>query len=55
MNESYFGGGTTPERVREALERATERKRDTNPPSTAQREAFFAKIAEERKRAEAGS
>ena len=55
MTDMYFGPGTTPERVAEAFERATkERERSKSEPSTSKREAFFAKLAEERKRAEAG-
>ena len=55
MSDAYFGPGTTPERVAEAIERAqAERDRSKPAPSTSRREAFFAKLAEERKRAEAG-
>ena len=55
MSEDYFGRGTTPEKVAEAIERA-QRNRDRTkaPPSSAEREAFFKRIADERKRAEGG-
>jgi len=50
----YFGPGTTPERVARAIER--EAHRDDKPsrprPTTAERERFFARIAEDIKRAE---
>lgn len=53
--EVPFGRGTTPARVAEAVDRAMHRDRDRPAPvSTAKREAFFARIAEDRKRAEAG-
>jgi hypothetical protein len=52
--ESYFGPGTTPERVAEAIDRAkSERNRNRPSVSTSQRERFFQRMAEERKRAEA--
>jgi hypothetical protein len=52
--DAYFGPGSTPERVAEAIERAkSERNRDRPATSTSQRERFFQRIAEERKRAEA--
>lgn len=55
MSDNYFGPGTTPERVAEAIERAQEsRDRRRRPVSTSEREAFFAAIAEDVKRAEAG-
>lgn len=57
MSDAYFGPGTTPERVAEAVEQAKERRRDESrrpAPTTEQRERFFARIAEEIKRAEAG-
>ena len=53
-DEPYFGPGTTPRRVAEAVDRAKDRDRDRPAVSTAQREAFFAGITEDRKRAEAG-
>jgi acyl-CoA reductase-like NAD-dependent aldehyde dehydrogenase len=55
MSDTYFGRGTTPERVAEAIERATKERKPTKAaPTTAERERFFAKIADERKRAEGG-
>lgn len=57
MDDIYFGPGTTPERVAEAVERAKEERRDAGrrpAPSTSKREEFFGRLAEERKRAEAG-
>ena len=55
--DNYFGPGTTPERVAEAIERA-QKDRDHRPSkrraTTSEREAFFGRIAEERKRAEGG-
>lgn len=52
--ESYFGPGTTPERVERAIEEAKGRERPSRSvPSTAQRERFFAALAELRKAAEA--
>lgn len=54
-DETYFGPGTTPDPVRRAIERAKQdRDRDRPPVSTERREAFFRRIAEERKRAEGG-
>lgn len=50
--EPYFGRGTTPERVAEAIEQAkAERPRDRPRPSTTERERFFERIADEIKRA----
>jgi hypothetical protein len=57
MSESpYFGPGTTPDRVAEAIREAREdREHRPRPrPSTSEREAFFGRIAEDIKRAEAG-
>lgn len=54
----YFGPGTTPEKVAETVERAKQQRRDEgrrSAPSTQDRERFFARIAEDIKRAEAGS
>lgn len=53
--QPYFGTGTTPEKVRDAIERARE-ERDRHPSSrrpvtTADRDRFFAAQAEEIKRA----
>lgn len=53
-DEIYFGPGTTPERVAEAVERAKEERRDAGrrpAPSTSQRERFFKALAEDIKRA----
>jgi hypothetical protein len=47
--------GTTPEKVAEAIDKAQrERSRDKPPTSTADRERFFAGLAELRKQAESG-
>ena len=54
-SESYFGKGTTPERVAEAIERARdERDRDRPRPTTEQRDRFFARLAEIKRQAEGG-
>lgn len=53
-DEIYYGPGTTPERVVEAVDREARRDKPRRPaPSTAEREQFFARIAEDIKRAEA--
>lgn len=51
--EPYFGTGTTPPKVRDAIERAVEERQSQRGRrvSTAQREAFFKRMAEEVKRA----
>jgi hypothetical protein len=55
VSDSYFGRGTTPEKVAEAIERARdERDRGRPAPSTAKREEFFRRMAEEIKRAKGG-
>lgn len=55
-DEIHYGRGTTPERVAREIERAQQgRDRERPGVSTAKREEFFRRIAEERKRAEAGS
>jgi hypothetical protein len=53
MSEPYFGPGTTPERVAEAIEKAQESRDRSGKrrPTTSEREAFFSKMAEEVKRA----
>lgn len=54
-DETYFGPGTTPERVARAMEEAQHAdKPSRRRPTTSEREAFFAKLAETKKRAEAG-
>lgn len=56
MSDAYFGPGTTPRKVAEAVERAKEQRREESGrprPTTRDRERFFAKIAEDIKRAEA--
>ena len=51
----YFGPGTTPERVAEAIDKAQRAEKDRKPrATTSERERFFSHVAEERKRAEAG-
>lgn len=52
----YFGPGTTPKRVVEAVEAAKEAAETQRRPkaSTAETERFFARIAEDLKRAGAG-
>lgn len=53
-DDIYFGPGTTPERVADAVQRAAAEQRDRPrrpAPSTAEREQFFKRIAEEIKRA----
>ena len=53
-NEPYFGPGTTPERVAEAVDRAQrDRDRDRPRATTSERERFFGRLAEEKRRAEA--
>jgi hypothetical protein len=55
--DNYFGPGTTPERVAEAVERAQrerEGERSKAKVSTRLRDEFFQRMADERKRAEAG-
>jgi hypothetical protein len=50
---TYFGRGTTPEAVRDALERETRQSTPTTRrASRAERDAFFARLAELAKRAE---
>lgn len=45
MSDYYFGTGTTPERVREAIEQAkSERKRDKPPADKAKAAKFFENI-----------
>lgn len=56
MSEVVWTRGTTPEKVAEAIERAQhDRERSRPAATTAERDAFFAHLAEERKRAEGGS
>jgi hypothetical protein len=50
----YFGRGSTPERVAEAMDKAQrERSRARPAATTTERETFFRRLAEEVKRAEA--
>lgn len=52
-DEIYYGPGTTPRKVAEAVERAKEARRDEGrrAPSTSERERFFQQVAELGKRA----
>ena len=52
-DQIYYGPGTTPRKVAEAVERAKEARRDEGrrAPSTNERERFFQQVAELGKRA----
>jgi len=55
-DDIYFGPGTTPDKVAEAVERSKQERREESGrprPTTRDRERFFANMAELIKRAEA--